>query len=127
MSQDIQTSFKYNGAEFPFDMRDADDAEKYETAIAKLAEDEKNLDKTGKGSDLIRGQCIMLKTFFDKCLEEGAGVAVCGEKNNISVCYDAYDKFLEYCSLQKDDILRAKNTFGKYSNRQQRRHPEAVK
>ena len=102
MSQNIETKFKYNGAEYDFDVRDADDAEKFEAAINAMKEAE-------------------LKDFFDGCLGAGAGVAICTDKSNISAHYAAYEHFLNYIKAQKDDILSAKNTFAKYSNRQQRR------
>ena len=120
MSQ-INTTFKYNGAEYNFDARDADDAEKLEEALKVMGETEKSAPKVGKTSELIRVQCAMLKAFFDDCLGEGAGVALCSEKNNISAHYAAYEQFLNFIKVQKDDILSAKNTFAKYSNRQQRR------
>ena len=124
MSQNIETTFKYNGAAYEFDVRDADDAEKFEEAINAMSNVEKTLPKTGKSSDIIRAQCNMLKEFFDTCLGEGAGVAVCTEKSNISAHYAAYEQFLLYIKAQKDDILTAKNTFSKNSNRQQRRAAE---
>lgn len=121
MSQNIETKFKYNGAEYDFDVRDADDAEKFEAAIDAMKEAEKEVPKTGKTSEIIRAQCKMLKDFFDACLGAGAGVAICTDKSNISAHYAAYEQFLTYIKAQKDDILSAKNTFAKYSNRQQRR------
>lgn len=121
MSQNIETKFKYNGAEYDFDVRDADDAEKFEAAIDAMKEAEKEVPKTGKTSEIIRAQCKMLKDFFDACLGAGAGIAICTDKSNISAHYAAYEQFLNYIKAQKDDILSAKNTFAKYSNRQQRR------
>ena len=127
MSQEVNTIFKSNGAEYEFDMRDADIAEKFENAVEVMREDEKKLPKTGKASDIFRQQCQMIKKFFDNCLGEGAGVAVCTEKSNISTHYEVYEKFLQMVREQKDDVLSAKNTFAKYSNRQQRREAERAK
>lgn len=124
MSQEIITVFKRNGAEYEFDVRDADTAEKFENAVDKMRDEEKNIPKAGKASEIIRQQCKMIKNFFDNCLGEGAGVALCTEKSNISEHYDAYESFLLMVRSQKDDVLSAKNTFAKYSNRQQRRAAE---
>ena len=121
MSQEVKTKFEYNGASYEFDVRDADQSEVFEDAIAKMEEEEKALPKDGKASAIIRAQCTMLKKFFDRVLGEGAGNALCTEKSNISVCYDAYEQFLLMVREQKDDIIGAKNVFAKYSNRQQRR------
>jgi len=126
MSQ-INTTFERNGASYEFDFRDADDAAKYEAAVAALKEAEKNASKDGSASEMIKQHCSMLKTFFNVCLGDDAGDAVCGKKNNISECYEAYDEFLAFVSAQKDDVLRAKNVFAKYSNREQRRAVKKTK
>ena len=120
MSQ-IKTLFDYNGAKYEFDIRDADDAGKYEEAIENMKNDEAKLPKVGKSSEIIKAHCAMIKSFFDTVFEDGAGDAVCGSKNNISACYDAYEAFLAFAKEQSDDVVRAKNVFAKYSNRQQRR------
>lgn len=127
MSQEIITEFKRNGAVYDFDVRDADDAEKFENAVEKMRDEEKSIQKDGKASDIIRKQCKMIKRFFDNCLGEGAGIALCTDKSNISDHYDAYESFLLMVRSQKDDLLSAKNTFAKYSNRQQRRAAEHKK
>lgn len=124
MSQEVKTKFEYNGASYEFDVRDADQSEIFENAIAEMEKEEKSLPKDGKASSIIRAQCAMLKKFFDRVFGEGAGDAICTEKSNISVCYDAYEQFLLVVREQKDDILGAKNVFAKYSNRQQRRAAE---
>lgn len=121
MSQEVITVFKYNGAEYECDVRDADTSERFEDAVEKMKEEEKNLPKTGKTSELIRAHCKLIKDFFDRVLGEGAGNALCTEKSNVSKCYAAYEAFLEVIRLQKDDIVNSKNTFSKYSNREQRR------
>lgn len=121
MSQEVNTLFQYNGVEYEFDVRDADASEKFEDAVDKMQAEEIAMPKAGKTSELIRAHCKLIKDFFDRVLGDGAGDAVCSEKNNISLCYGAYEAFLEVVRSQKDDILRAKNTFSKYSNRQQRR------
>lgn len=121
MSQEVNTLFQYNGVEYEFDVRDADASEKFENAVEKMKEEEAATSKTGKSSELIRAHCKLIKDFFDRVLGDGAGNAICTEKNNISICYAAYEAFLEVVRSQRDDIVRARNTFGKYSNRQQRR------
>lgn len=117
----VDTVFKYNGHEYDFDTRDAAYQERFENAVAELQEAEKNIPKDGKPSAMIRAHCKMIKDFFDSCLGKDAGKAVCGEKENITAHYDAYDAFLSLIRSQRDDILNSKNKFVKYSNRQQRR------
>lgn len=127
MSQEVNTLFQFNGVKYEFDVRDADTSEKFEDAVEKMKAEEASLPKVGKTSELIRAHCKLIKDFFNRVLGEGAGDAVCTEKSNISVCYSAYEAFLEVVRSQKDDIVRARNTFGKYSNRQQRRAAEKKK
>ena len=121
MSQEVNTFFQYNGVEYEFDIRDADTSEKFENAVEKMKEEEIAIPKTGKSSEIIRSHCALIKNFFNRVLGDGAGNAVCTDKNNISICYAAYEAFLDVVRSQSDDIVRAKNTFSKYSNRQQRR------
>lgn len=127
MSLETSTIFEYNGAEYEFDFGDAENAERYEAAIKQMEADEKALEKSGATSAIIRGQCVFLKRFFDNVLGDGAGNAVCGEKDNIRSCYSAYDEFLSFIRSQNQSLIAFKNNFGKYSNREQRRHPASKK
>lgn len=123
MSQEVITKFCWNGAEYEFDARDADDAERFEAALEQMRKDEEALPKEGKASSLIRGQCSIIKRFFDCVLGDGAAIAICGEKDNYHNCVEPYKAFLEMVKAQKDDILSAKNYFAKYSNRSRRAIP----
>lgn len=121
MSQKIDTIFKYNGKEYEFDISDADFAEKLESAADKMRAEESKIPKTGLASAIIKAQCKMIKTYFDNCLGKGAGVEICTDKNNLSICYDAYESFLKFVREQNNALLQAKNSIGNFSNRQQRR------
>lgn len=109
MSHDELITFNYNGNTFSFDIADADEADKYEAAIKKMGETEKSLPKDGSLAVIYRAQCKYLKTFFDDTLGPGAGVKVCGEKDNITVCYQAYIDFLKFIANQRDNILDTRN------------------
>lgn len=117
MSQERETLFKYNGVEYEFDVSDADDAEKIEKAYKLMTEEEKNIPKTGKSSDMIRRQCKLIKNFLDRTLGTGAGNNLCGEKSNIHKCYSAYEEFLGFVNRQKGEIIAHGNKFKSYSNR----------
>lgn len=117
MSQNKENIFEYNGYTFEYDLADADDSEKYENAIEIMGKEEKTIPKTGKLSEIYRAQCGMIKRFFDNCLEEGAGEKICGEKDNVSNCYNAYTVFLDFVASQRDRVLSVKNSLSKYSNR----------
>lgn len=124
MSQEVLTTFKFRDAEVEFDVSDADAAERFENAVKILTDEEIGVPKTGKLSVIYRAQCKMIKNFFDNCIEKGAGNKICTEADNVRICYEAYDKFLRFVSDQKSGIMSYKDVFSKYSNREQRRHPQ---
>lgn len=117
MSHEELITFNYNGHSFTYDIADADEAEKYEKAINKMGETEKSLPKDGSVALIYRAQCKYLKTFFDDIFGEGAGNKVCGVKDNVTYCYNAYIAFLKFVSAQRDDILNARNNLNDVSPR----------
>lgn len=124
MSQKVITTFRYRDTEVEFDISDADAAERFEVAVSKMYEDEKQLPKIGKLSVIYRAQCKLIKDFFDNCIGEGTGTRICTAADSVIICYDAYDQFLKFVSDQKVGIMSYKDVFSKYSNREQRRHPQ---
>lgn len=124
MSQEVITTFKYRDVEVEFDISDADAAEKFEEAVKKMDESEKLVPKTGKISTIYRAQCKLIKDFFDNCIGPGSGEKICTKADNVRICYDAYDEFLKFVSAQKSGIMSYKDVFSRYSNREQRRHPQ---
>lgn len=124
MSHEVITKFTFRDVELEFDIADADNSDRFEQAVNRMAEDEKGLPKTGKLSTIYRAQCRLIKDFFDNCIEEGAGEKICTKADNVRICYDAYDEFLKFVSAQKTGIMSYKDVFSKYSNREQRRHPQ---
>lgn len=124
MSQiEVTTLFHWNGKEYPFDIRDADDAEKFENASADMTKEAATLEKTGKVSNMIRAQCKLMRDFFVTCFDEQTATEILGEKDNLDKHYAAYTAFCGMVSEQRDYFVRVRNTFSQFSNRQQRRHP----
>ena len=120
MSQ-INNTFEYNGLSYEFDIRDAENSEKFEEAVDAMRETEKNLPKTGKLSVIYKATCEMLRTFFDAVLGKGEGVKICGERYHVTAHYDAYKAFLDFVAPQRDNVMSYSGVFSQYSNRQQRR------
>ena len=120
MSQEIETIFRCNGVEYSFDARDADDAEKFEKALENMAETEKTLPKEGRLSTIYRAHCETIKQFFDDIFGEGAGIAICTEKSNVTVHYDAYDELLKLVRSQRNDVTRATNKYS--AHRRKKKH-----
>ncbi len=118
------TTFCFNNAEYPFDVRDAEDAEKMETATENMQKAEKELPKDGKTSVILKSHCELIKNYFDDIFGKDAGVKICGERNNLNAHYEAYDAFLNLVRVQKEALVARGNSYKKYSNREQRRHPE---
>ena len=128
MSQnETPTVFRWNGKEYPFDIRNVEDAEKFEQAAADMTEEARTLAKTGKISSMIRAQCVCIKDFFVTCFGEDTAAEILGDKQNLEVYYGAYHAFCETVTKQKEYFTQIRNTFNQFSNRQQRRHPNGGK
>lgn len=114
------TIWEVNGKSFEFDATDADDCERYESAVEKLRKNEQNIKKDGKESEIIRAFCKMFRDFFDDVLGEGASETIfTGKKTSIAVYLEIYEDFLAFVRGQKDGM---NELFMKYQpNRQQRR------
>ena len=114
--------FLYNGKEYPFDFRDADDTEKYEEAFTYLQGEQAKSPKSGKASDILRWNCGVIRKFFDMLFGEGAGKEICGEKDNLGLANQAFVAFMILAKDQSNEIQRDKNTISQITgNRQQRR------
>ena len=64
---------------------------------------------------MLKQNADMVKEFFDNCLGSGAGAAVCTEKSNFGLCYDAFTAFIDMVNQQKDSIVNAGDTFRQYT------------
>lgn len=112
-----------NGHTFYLDVQDAEVAENYEAAFAKMAEEEKALPKEGKHSEIIHAYCRMFRNLFCNLFGEGADIKIIGEKDNTRTATQAYESFLEFVSNQQNDIVATQNrVVTRFSpNRAQRR------
>lgn len=115
MSQEINTVFSHNNKEYPFDVRDAEDMERFEKALEVLQIKEKEAPKIGKASEILKYNSDMIKEFFDNCLGTGAGNTICTDKSNVGLCYSAYMAFVDLVNQQKDSIVAAGNTISQYN------------
>lgn len=110
MSQNIvkaPIAFSFNGSpEYPFDVRDADDSEKFEKALEDLQAAEKLAAKDGKLSTLTRSNCKLIKDFFATCLGAESVEAFFGGKDNILTCNEAYVAFLNMVAKQRDEAMK---------------------
>ena len=110
---------KINGVELEdIDVFDADIAERYENALEKVVEDNKNVDGI-KVSIIIRQQCNAVFKLFNTMFGEGTDKKVFGDKVNIVTCLKAFEELVEQVNIQKQEVEKMAS---KYSpNRAARR------
>ena len=102
------TVFKYNGHEKEFDIADVECNKKFEGAVKALQDECNNIPKTGLASDMMKSQIDIIKRFFDKLFGNGSGKELCGEKDNLNSCYDAYEALLSFIGEQKNRLVNRK-------------------
>ncbi len=113
---------------------DAEDAEQYETlefALAVMAETEQKLAQQKKDNSVpfsvvLRGYCMMYRTFFNDVFGEGTADKIFqGEKMKPSVYEETYLAFLDALMMQKAAIADKKQErWNKYSVRKPESHAE---
>lgn len=94
--------WKWNNVELEIDLDDADFIERYENAFNKVGETEKELQKVGLYSGIIRDYCKMFYQLFDDIFEPGTGDKLFGGKHNARLCEQAYDSFLNHVKKERD-------------------------
>ena len=60
----MSQKWEYNGVTLEVDLQDADFAESYEKAFARMEESEKEMQKVGMNSEMIRGKAVFRE---EKC------------------------------------------------------------
>ncbi|WP_302695099.1 DUF6673 family protein [Blautia argi] len=107
--------WKWNDVELEVDFEDADFQEKYEKAFDKLEGIEKELQKTGKLSEITKKYCEMFWMLYDDIFGEGTAEALFHGKKNSRVCEECYDSFIAFCTEQVKEINKKRNSrFAKY-------------
>lgn len=115
--------WKFGNFETEVDFTDADFLDAIYDAKKSLNEDEKQVPKVGKSSDIIRAQCKCFFNFFDNIFGDGASDKMFEGRNSVNLCIEAIDSLL---ALENDESKRFDDKFEKYNvqshgNRQQRR------
>ena len=76
--------YKINDVELDIDMEDYDFQVKYEKAFDQLEQDEKELQKIGKASEITKAYCEMFNRLFDNIFGEGTSTKLFDGKFNMS-------------------------------------------
>ncbi|OUQ12095.1 hypothetical protein B5E84_19405 [Lachnoclostridium sp. An14] len=122
----MSLKWEYNGVILEVDLQDADFAERYEKAFARMEESEKELQKVGVNSEMIRGYCNLFYQLFDDIYGDGTGEKLFAGKKNARMCDEAYRNFLAAAKKDADDARNQRmsfiSRFTPHQNRQQRRH-----
>lgn len=115
--------YTINDVELEIDMEDYDFQKKYEDAFEKMEEDEKELQKVGKPSELTKGYCEMFRKLFDNIFGSGTSDKLFGTKYNMKETDRVYEEFIFICSEQAKKANERRNKLiNKYKpNRAQRR------
>lgn len=107
--------WKWDDVELEVDFEDADFQERYEKAFDKLEGSEKELQKTGKLSEITKKYCEMFWMLYDDIFGEGTAEALFHGKKNSRVCEECYDSFITFCAEQVKEINKKRNSrFAKY-------------
>lgn len=121
----MSQKWSYNGLEFDVDLQDADYAERYEFAFNRMAEEEKEVQKAGTNSQVIRSYCKLFFNLFDDIYGAGTSVKMFGDKVNSGICDEAYGEFLDAARKSSQEAAQKRSeNLAKYTpkqNRQQRR------
>lgn len=98
------TIWKWNDVELEIDMEDVEFQERYEKAFEVMAEEEKEVKKIGKFSEMTRAYCNMFYHMFDTVFGEGTGDKLLKGKMNSRIVDDCYESFLTHC---KQEVIAA--------------------
>lgn len=122
----MSQKWTFNGIELEVDLQDADFAEKYEAAFERMGRDEKEVQKAGTNSEIIRGYCGLFFHLFDDLYGPGTSEKLFEKKVNAGLCDAAYEAFLNAAkACNAEAAQRRTNLTGKYTpnqNRQQKRY-----
>lgn len=111
--------FAHNGVTFPFDMTDANVAERYEDAAERLMEKGKTAPKDGKKSAVLRYLCEAYNAFFDELFGDGASGKLFGESMSVAEREGAYIALLDAVNAQNEEQMQRRARY--MPNRAQRR------
>lgn len=112
--------FKIYDAEVELDFLDADEMERVEAALNRVAERNKESVYEGmKQSEMIRTQCGIIFDFFDEVFGEGTHKRIFGTKCNLIQALNAFDAFNTAKNSSVGELREISNKYN--ANRAQRR------
>lgn len=96
--------FEINGVELDYDAFDADTAGNLQAAInaIKIAAEESGKLEERDAKGKINILCDAVRVAFDTVFGTGTSDKVCGERNNMLTCAEAYGKLMEEDARQSE-------------------------
>ena len=96
---------KINDAELDIDFTDADQIDKIEKAADKvrsMINPEKP--KEMSMAEFIKGECQIIRDFFDEAFGEGTSEKIFGNRYSLSICVSAFQQIIEAKLAQQDEL-----------------------
>lgn len=97
---------KLNNVDYLFDATDADTLERYLTAMDKVREESATVEDPGedirKIAESYRYMCGVIRRFFDAVFGDGAGVAICGERESLKIHQECLIAIIEEYDRQME-------------------------
>lgn len=113
-----ERKYKIKGVELEIDMDDADFQEKFDEAVKRMGEEEREVSKKTVAHEATRAYCDMYDHFFDAIFGSGTSESMFGKKKNSRVREEAYDQFLGITNKQVIQTAERRKQmaakFGKY-------------
>lgn len=106
---------KINGVELEVNFLDADFMEKIENCCRKVSEQAEKSKTELKNltlSQQIKGECKIIKDFFDEVFGEGTSDKVFKGKNDLKLCLSAFQDLIEAKAKMQQEM---NSLFAKYS------------
>lgn len=97
--------FEINGVQLEYDAFDAETAGKLEAAkkeVINAITSSENVRSTEGIEAALRTQCKAIKKFFDDMFGIDTGKNICGEKDNLYKCTEAFGKFMKEDDRQSE-------------------------
>ena len=95
----MEHTWYYGGKTYPFDISESESMARMCGGLNTLREEIGALGGDS-ASDNLRGQCLIIRRFFDTVLGEGTGEAVCGAVFSADAHTTAYMEFILFVSAQ---------------------------
>ncbi len=113
-----------NGVDLEFNLYDAENTEmqkRYEAELLKMQNIAAEQEQIQGAAEQTRFLCQRIKMMFDNVFGKGTGTAVCGEKNDLMICMDAYEKLVSDQIRQNKQYQAILNRIKRNGNRRNKK------